>query len=185
MKHALVAVTLLLLAACAVPQPRTDVDTSANFSRLHSFAWLAEDPLFQPGEADRAVSLLNRSRVVDAIEAALLARGFTRAATRDAADFTIVYSVGTRERVSGTTFGDGFYRPWLWGWSGYGYGRDMNLDVRSDLEGRLAIDILDAGTKKPIWHGVSGDALGALDLEQSGVRLVRAAQAVLAKFPPR
>jgi len=183
MKHAIVAATLLLLAACAAPQPRTDVDRSANFTRLHSFAWLAEDPLFQPGDGDRAVSLLNRRRVVEAIEAALAARGFTPASSRDAADFTIVYSVGTRERVSGTTFGDGFYRPWLWGWSGYG--RDMNLDVRSDLEGRLAIDILDAGTKKPIWHGVSGDALGALDLEQSGVRLVRAAQAVLAKFPPR
>ena len=183
MKHALVAAALLLLVACAAPQPRTDADTSANFSRLHSFAWLAEDPLFQPGEGDRAVSLLNRSRVVEAIEAALVARGFTRAVSRDAADFTIVYSVGTRERVSGTSFGDGFYRPWFWGWSNFGH--DMNLDVRSDLEGRLAIDILDAGTKKPIWHGVSGDVLGALDLDQSGVRLVRAAQAVLAKFPPR
>ena len=183
MNHAIVAATLLLLAACAAPQPRTDVDRSANFTRLHSFAWLAEDPLFQPGEGDRAVSLLNRRRVVEAIEAALAARGFTPASSRDAADFTIVYSVGTRERVSGTTFGDGFYRPWSWGWSNYG--RDMNLDVRSDLEGRLAIDILDAASKKPIWHGVSGDVLGALDLDQSGVRLVRAAQTVLERFPPR
>ena len=182
MKHWFVVATLALLAACATPRPRTDVDPAANFSRLHSFVWLAEDPLFQPGDGDRAVSLLNRRRVVEAIEATLLARGFEKAGSRDAADFTIVYSVGTRERVSGTSFGDGFYRPWLWGWPYYG--RDTGMDVRSDIEGRLAIDVLDAASKKPVWHGVSGDTLGALDLDQSGVRLVRAAQTVLAQFPP-
>jgi hypothetical protein len=182
MKRTFITATLLLLAACATPLPRTDVDPAANFSRLHSYAWLAEDPLFQPGDGDRAVSLLNRRRVVEAIESTLAARGFTRASTRESADFTIVYSVGTRERVSGSSFGDSLYRPWFWGWPYYG--RDMGLEVRSDIEGRLAIDILDAGSKKPIWHGVSAEALGALDLDQSGIRLVRAAQTVLAQFPP-
>lgn len=183
MKHWYLAAALALLAACVAPQPRTDVDPAANFSRLHSYVWLAEDPLFQPGEGDKALSLLNRRRAVEAIEATLQAKGFVKAAQRDAADFAIVYSVGTRERVSATAFDNSLYRPWFWGWPYYG--REIGLDVRSDIEGRLAIDVLDATSKKPIWHGVSRETLGAMDLDQSGVRVVRAAQGVLALFPPR
>ncbi|MEN9705844.1 MAG: hypothetical protein RLZZ393_1723 [Pseudomonadota bacterium] len=183
MKHGILAtLALVLLAACATPQPRTDADPSADFARLHRYAWLADDPLFQPGDGDKPLSLLNRRRVVEAIEATLASRGFEKASSRETADFTIAYGVGTRERLSGTVFPDTLYRPWNWGWPYYGH--DMGLNVSSDIEGRLSIDVLDA-TKKPIWHGVSADVLGAADLERSGVRAVRSAQSVMEKFPPR
>jgi Domain of unknown function (DUF4136) len=183
MKHGLLTAALVLLASCAAPRPRADIDPAANFSGLHSFAWLAEDPLFQPGDGDKPVSLLNRRLVVESIEATLLARGFVKAEKREAADFTLVYSVGTRERISGTAWSDGPYRPWFWGWP-YS-GQDMALSMSSEVEGRLAIDVLDGASKKPIWHGVSGEVLGANDLDHPGPRLTRAAQAVLLQFPPR
>jgi hypothetical protein len=188
MKHAFLAtLALVLLAACAAPQPRTDVDPAARFGQLHRFAWYADDPLFQPGDGDKPLSLLNRRRVVEAIEATLIARGFEKAATRDAADFTVAYSVGTRERISGTVYPDSLYRPWRWGWPYFGpdFGRDRMLSLSSDIEGRLSIDVLDAATKKPIWHGVSAEALNAADLERSGQRAVHSAQAILERFPPR
>lgn len=180
---------LSALAACTAPQPRTDVAAGADFAAFHRFAWYAEDALFQPGEGDKPLSLLNRRRVVEAIEATLGAKGFTKAENREGADFLVAYSVGTRERISGTEMiGEGFYRPWHWGWPYYGAGLGMGHALAtfdSRTEGRLSIDVLDARTRKPVWHGVAPDTLSALDLEQSGTRVVRAAQSVLDRFPPR
>lgn len=181
MKHGILAAALLtMLAACAAPQPRTDQDPGVDLARYHRFAWYADDPLFQPGDGDKALSLLNRRRVVEAIEATLIARGYEKASSRETADFTIAYAVGTRERLNGMLYPDSLYRPWFWGWPHYGH--DMSMSVSSDIEGRLSIDVLDAATKKPVWHGVSGDTLGAADLDRSGVRAVRAAQAILERF---
>ncbi|MEY4762613.1 MAG: hypothetical protein RLZZ200_2469 [Pseudomonadota bacterium] len=182
----LALVLLLAVTACTAPQPRTDVAAGASFGTYHRFAWYAEDALFQPGEGDKPLSLLNRQRVVEAIEATLAAKGFSRAERRDEADFLVAYSVGTRERISGTLLNDDFYRPWHWGWPYYGpnYGHHAaTFDSRT--EGRLAIDVLDAKTRKPVWHGVAPDTLATADLEQSGTRVVRAAQVVLDRFPPR
>lgn len=180
---------LAALAACTTPQPRTDVAAGVNFASFHRFAWYAEDALFQPGEGDKPLSLLNRQRVVDAIEATLAAKGFSKAENRDGADFLVAYSVGTRERISGTEIiGDGLYYPWHWGWPYYGLGRGMGHGMAtfdSRTEGRLSIDVLDARTRKPVWHGVAPDTLSTLDLEQAGTRIVRAAQSVLDRFPPR
>jgi hypothetical protein len=179
MKHALLFCTLVLLGACAAPLPRTDFDPKADFARLHSFAWLADDPLFQPRDSDNAVSLLNRRRIVESIEATLLTKGFVKAATRDSADFTLSYTIGTRDRLWVSSFPDRFNHGWGWP----GYGREM--DVRSYTEGRLAIDVLDARSHQPIWHGVSSGELSVTDLELSGERIPRAIAAILAQFPPR
>ncbi len=184
MKNWLLLAAVALMAACTAPQPRTDVAAGADFASLHRYAWYGEDPLFQPGEGDKPLSLLNRHRVVEAIEATLSAKGFEKAGTRDSADFLVAYSVGTRERISGTQMGEGFYRPWFWGWPYYPNHHDfMSFDSRT--EGKLSIDVIDAKTRKPVWHGVASETLSATDLEQSGIRVVRAAQAVLERFPPR
>jgi hypothetical protein len=181
MKHVLLLCTLALLGACVAPQPRTDFDPKADFTSLHSFAWLAEDPLFQPRDSDNAVSLLNRRRIVESIESTLVARGFVKAASRDSADFTLSYTIGTRDRLWVSSYPDRYGHGWGWGWPGYG--RDM--DVRSYTEGRLAIDVLDGRSHQPIWHGVSSGELSVTDLELSGERIPRAIAAILAQFPPR
>ena len=180
MKNSLVMAALLMLAACAAPQPRFDYDKKADFAHLHSFAWLGEDPLFQPGDGDKAVSLLNRRRIVDEIEAGLLAKGFVKAPSGAAADLLVVYSVGTRERIESTGLTDLPMHPWFWGWPYYG----RDLDVRSYVEGHLAIDVLEGAARRPIWHGVSRESLTETDLEQAGDRIPRAVSSLLQQFPP-
>jgi len=182
MKYALALCLAALLAACATPAPRLDFDPKANFVQLHSFAWVAEDPLYQPRDSDASLSLLNRSRVIQEIESSLAARGYVKADRRETADFTIAYGVGTRERLNATTFHDPLFRSWGWGWGWPGYGRE--LEVRSDTAGRVYVDILDRASGRPIWHGVAREELSESDLEAAGARLPRLVQSILSQFPP-
>jgi hypothetical protein len=179
MKIALALCIAALLCACAAPQPRSDFDPKADFSQLHSFAWLAQDPLFQPRDSDRAVSLLNRRRIVESIEATLIAQEFVKAQMPESADFTIAYTAGTRERINVHSYADPVPRPWGWGWPGW----DREVDVRSYTAGRLAIDVLSGPRHQPIWHGVSQEELTQSDLDVAGERLQRAVAAILARFP--
>ena len=181
MKTWFILCTAVLLASCATPQPRLDFDPKADFTRLHTFAWLADDPLFQPRDSDTSISLLNRRRIVEGIEAALLAKGFVRAERRESADFTVAYTIGTRERLSVMSAPEPFLHPWPWGWSPY----RRDVDVFSYTEGSLSIDILDGPTRQPIWHGVSRQSLSPKDLDAAGERLPRAITLILAPFPPR
>lgn len=59
------------------------------------------------------------------------------------------------------------------------------IDVRQYREGTLAIDIFDAHTNKPVWHGWAKKELTRSDIERSEAPIRTAVAAVLEKFPPR
>ena len=95
---------LALLTGCATTlTARSDYDRSKDFSGLRSYAWITDDPIVTaPGEAS-PVSPLNRRRIVEAVDAALLRKGYTRAVEPDAADFVVSYTVGARGRGTWAT----------------------------------------------------------------------------------
>jgi hypothetical protein len=75
---------------------------------------------------------------------------------------------------------------WGWGrrgWWGGGYWGD-NLDVRQYREGTLSIDVFDAKSHRPVWHGWAKKELNRNDIEHSEEPIRKAVAAVLAKFPP-
>jgi hypothetical protein len=63
---------------------------------------------------------------------------------------------------------------------------DFTLDfsIGQYREGTLAIDVFDARTHRPVWHGWVKKELSSKDIEQPAEPISKAVSAVLAKFPP-
>jgi hypothetical protein len=182
MKALLTIALISLVVACATPmRARSDFDSGNDFSRYQSFAWIDADPLIAPAGEGQRVSPLNRRRIVEAIESQLAAKGFRRVADAPDADFVLSYTVGARDRIDVQSYPVRFRGAWNWGW-GY-VGRDA--DVSTYREGTLAIDVFDARTNQPVWHGWATKRITERDVENAAEQIPIAVAAILAKFPPR
>lgn len=67
------------------------------------------------------------------------------------------------------------------GWWGYRY-RGSGVEARQHREGTLSIDVCDATTNRPVWHGWAKKELE--DVKQSEMAIRVAVDAVLAAIPP-
>jgi hypothetical protein len=172
---------LALLGGCASTlTARSDYDRGHDFSGYRSFAWIAADPIVSPPGETPQVSPLNRRRIVEAIEAALVRKGYTRTADPGGADFVVSYTVGARDRISVDAW-PAPYRTWgRWRWP-YA-GRDV--DVRTYTEGTLAIDVFDGRTREPVWHGWTTKRITEQDVANAAARIREAVDVVIARFPP-
>jgi hypothetical protein len=168
------------LTGCATLSTEYDFDKTNDFARYRTFAWMTSDPVMDVrGDTARA-SALNRRRIVEAVEAELVAKGFSKVADRASANFVVDYTVGARDRIEVESYPIEYRRPWKWGWP-YHW-RDVN--VRIYTEGRLAIDIFDGGSRQPVWHGVGKKRITESDIKRAEREIPAAVQAILAPFPP-
>jgi hypothetical protein len=159
--------TVLTLAACNTPtHVASDYDQTAAFSSYKSFT-LIERP--HPGLPNPFVA----QRTSDAIRAELAAKGFTYVPTPVNADFAVDFTVGARDRLDVRSYPVG---PFLGG---------SNLQVDQYQEGRLAIDVFDVRTRKPVWRGQAEKELSQSDIDRTGPLIREAVAAVLANFPPK
>ena len=173
---------MVWLAGCASAPPLTDHDPKADFSRLATFGWLQADPVAATQAADDQVSPLNRQRIADAIEQQLAAGGFRKAAEGTTPDFLVSFAVGIRQRTEVSTAPE--TRVWFgyWGWP-YHVGADV--DVRQYDEPRLAIDMYDGTSRKPIWHGESRAPLYLGRPEQARAAIPAVVKTIVVQFPPK
>jgi hypothetical protein len=143
-----------LLAACVTGGEVTssDIDTHADFSRYHTFAF--SEPLgTNRGGADTLLS----QRLKASAARQMQARGFVYQA--QAPDLLVNFHAKVVEReYSGVSFAPmfGFYGGHRHGfyaagaWPAWGYG----MDDDSYDEGQLNIDLIDAAQKRQIWETV-------------------------------
>jgi len=177
----LILVASIVSASCATTaQVSSDYDRSERFGGLHSFTIMQRE---HRGTRNPLVA----TRAEDAIRNELTAKGYVLASDPSAADFTVDFTIGSRERTDITSYpapygglGWGWGRP---GWWGGGYWGD-SVDVREYREGTLSIDVFDAKSHRPVWHGWAKKELSRKDIEQSEEPIRQAVAAVLAKFPP-
>jgi len=168
----------LALAACTTLRVGSDYDHTASFAAYHSFAWLGRT---QYGTRNPLV--VQRAR--DAIQAELTGKGFSYVSEGAAADFVVDFTIGARERVDVRSY-PAPYAGWYVGypqWWGYPYW-GSEVDVQQYREGTLAIDLFDAHSHKPVWHGWAKKELTKSDLERSEAPIREAVKALLASFPP-
>ena len=173
-----IAVCAAALAACETVRVASDFDHAATFTGYRSFTWLPRD---RHGSANPLV--VQRAR--DAIQAELIARGFTYAADPAGADFAVDFTIGSHERTDVHSYPAEFVGP-EWGYRGW-WGNPYwgaEIDVRQYREGVLSIDIFDEHTHRAVWHGWARKELTRSDLENSTAPIRAAVAAVLAKFPP-
>jgi hypothetical protein len=176
---ALIMPLVLGLSACETLRVGSDYDRTASFSGFHSFTWVRADDvgMHNPLVAERAR---------EAIKARLERMGYTYVSEADQADFAVDFTIGSRERVDVQTYPAAYAGAW-WGygrgWWGYPYW-GTGVDVQRYREGELAIDVFDARTHKPVWHGWAKKPLTEADMEHSSGTIREAADAILARFPP-
>jgi len=118
-----------------------------------------------------------------AIRSNLEAGGYRYVADGLAADFLLSFTVGSREKI-----GPEEYSSELSGVGGRGgwatayYG---GSDGAAYTQGMLAIDILDAKERQPVWHGVAGKRIADDDREDMARVINEIVASILDEFPPR
>ena len=175
-----VAIVLLLASACSTLQVGSDYDHAATFQRYKTFTVMQRA---HHGSSNPLVAV----RASDAIKADLQKKGFIEASDPSKADFTVDFTIGAQERTDINAYPEPYMGPsWGWGsmgwWGGPYWG--TSLDVRQYHEGTLSVDVFDAHTHRPVWHGWAKKELTRSDIENSAEPIRKAVAAVLAKFPP-
>lgn len=181
-----VALVVSALGACAAPTTAIDYDAGVDFANYKTYQWVPPDAVGLAGPEDPRISPVARERMRAAVDQALLARGFAKATPPD---FLVTLRVDLRDRRYVDQWGP--HPDPLWWRRGFRHQRfgPFGYDpffgrptVRTVTEGTVAVDMFDAETKQPIWHG-HASRLGARDDIHPG-DVQRMASAVLADFPP-
>jgi len=173
-------VCVIVLASCASSSPiKIEFDRNSKVETIHykTFAWLTETKILS---APSELNPVSKVRVDDAIELAFTNKGYQLISDPEKADFTISYTVGSRDKIKVNSYPVS-YR------TGYGrWGRSMSMasqtSVRQYKEGRLAIDVFDVKTHQPAWHGYAVKRISSADKENKEQVIKEIVHSVVAQF---
>ncbi len=147
----------------------TDYSHHADFSRYHTYSWIGV----------RAGNSLWQGRIMNAVDSALAAKGWTKVAS--GGDAAVSAFGKTREQDTLETFYDGFPG---WGWRGWGGGLgEATTETIPQRTGALTVDIFDGGTKQLIWRGTAERTLSSKP-EENDKRMDHSVDEMFKHFPP-
>ncbi|MEP1097027.1 MAG: DUF4136 domain-containing protein [Cyclobacteriaceae bacterium] len=188
MKKILLGLLVLTVSACSSVKVLSDYDSKAEFKNYKTFEIA---PPQEDLPSDPVINQLNGQRVTAAIINQMESRGYELTSN---ADLVVNIFVKVENRTEQTTTYDGPYFPyrmnyWYYGYWGYynywgpGWGYST-VRVRDYKEGTLVVDLVDAKTKKLVWHGV---AIGDPDnfRKKAEERINNAIEKLFAEFPFR
>lgn len=164
---------LFAIASCSSVRVATDFDKNVDFANYKSFAF------FKSGIDKVEISDLDKRRILNAIDAELTAKGFTKS---DNPDLLVNIFTKSREQVDINQFNAGWGYGWGWGWSPWMWG-GRSTTVSTSTEGTLYIDLIDARKKELIWQG---EGVGVLtqNMNKKDERIQEFVKKILAKYPP-
>jgi len=164
---------IVTLTSCSTVKVVSDYDTKADFGKYKTFAF------YKKGVDKAAVSDLDKKRIMRAIEAEMLAKGFTKS---QSPDLLVSISTKSRERVNVSNrslgFGFGYWRPWFYG------GVNNNIDVNQYTEGTLFVDFIDKEKNELIWQGIGSGAMRMKNPQKKEERIKVFVKEILSKYPP-
>jgi hypothetical protein len=140
----------LLLTGCATLRVSSHTDRGLVWSKYQTFDWGPADAL-PAGDPRLDKDPFFQDHVEGAIEKAMTAHGFTRAATRERPDVLVHYHANVRERLDVDQIDRGY---------GYCATAECQSRVSRYEAGTLVVDIVDAASNVLIWRGW---AQGSLD----------------------
>jgi Domain of unknown function (DUF4136) len=171
---ALILSTTVVLTSCGPTLTVTnDYDHTANFSQFHTFK------IVQLEQQYVALSQFNQTRVINAVNAQMLAKGFTQSENPDML-VNITSIMKNKQEIVANSYGyGGGYRPYAWG----GGNMSTTVNVQNYTAGSLIIEVANASTKKLLWEGI-----GNQDIEAPSNNPEKAINAavlkIMASFPP-
>ncbi len=164
----------ILLTSCSSVRVAADYDREANFDNYKTFAF------FKPGIDKAEINDIDKRRILRAIEAELMAKGFTKSENPD-----VLVSIFTKSTQRVDIYNNA-WGPGAWGWGGYGrWGWGMNRNqVSTKTEGVLYIDLVDADKKELIWQGSGTGYLVTRNIEKKEARIKEFVAKTMDQFPP-
>ncbi len=173
---------VLMLASCATVKVTTDYDKTANFSQYKTFAF------YQLTDKSGSVSDLNKNRILKAIKADMLKKGFTETSTNPDLQINVTTILEDKKTVIAQTdyYGyGGVYRPYTWGgvYAGFAPPATTTFNVYEYKDGSLIIDILDAAKKQLVWQGTGNKEIDKPSSDPDTV-INEAVTKIMEGFPP-
>lgn len=162
---------LALLGTTALAQTVTyDFDKAADFAAFKTYTWVRGTPLNDE---------LNHKRIVNAVDAQLAAKGFTKVEPGANPDVLVAYHATFNKNLQINGFSTG--------WGGYRFGGNRSGTARVDelLIGTLVVDMVDAKTRSIVWRG---SATKEIDVKASPEKreknINKAAEKLFKNYPP-
>jgi hypothetical protein len=166
--------SLIFLSSCGPQLTVTnDYDHTANFSQFHTYKIVQLEQQYQ------ALSQFNQTRVINAVNAQMLAKGFTMSESPDML-VNITSIMKNKQEIVANSYGyGGGYRPYAWG----GGNMSTTVNVQNYTAGSLIIEVANASTKKLIWEGIGNQDIEAPSNNPEQA-INTAVQKIMASFPP-
>lgn len=170
---------LFVASSCVSVRVSSDYDKDVNFNEYKTFAF------YKKGIDKVDISDLDKRRILRAIEADLLAKGFTKSEKPD-----LLVNIFTKSREKINVYNNHYYGwyPWYYGGFGpygYGFGPGAFNNVSKSTEGTLFIDLIDANKKELAWQGMGTGALTTSgDIAKKEARIKEFVNEIMAEYPP-
>ena len=160
-----------------------DRNAEVDTSNYKTFAWLQDSKIIA---APVDLNPVMKSRIDVAIEESFRARGYKLVDSAENADFTVSYTLGSRDKVKVDSYPTTYRTGFAWGrgyYGGYG-GVSMGTEthVRNYQEGKLAVDVFDVKTKEPVWHGWAVKRISTKNQENPGAEIQPIVDQVINQF---
>jgi len=174
MKKIILLFIVALAASCSSITVSYDYDKTVDFSKYKTYAYTEEALKLGIGD-------LNRDRMINAVDAEMAARGFTKS---DNPDALIDLVVKAKERTEATATNMGGYG---YGRYGYGYGGGFSttsINYDTYVDGTLFINLVDKTTEKLVWQGRGTKTLDEnASPEKRESNIKTAVKMIFAKYP--
>ncbi len=173
-----VVLLALSLVACSKFNVRSASDPEADFSRLHSWAWL---PLNEAEPADqRVLDRLVDTRIRSAVSKELGSKGYSETSGGQP-DFLLNYRVGREAGSENARVSRGGYGSAVGWWRSWG----TSSWTTSYDEGTLFLGVINAQSRQSMWVGAAQARLiPTLSDDKVRKRVDDAVHQILEKFPP-
>lgn len=158
----LITAAALLVTACATTRVSSHVERGLDFTRYRTFDWGPADAL-PTGDPRVDTDPLFQDRVQGAIERAMAARGFARAATSEVPDLRIHYHASIDRRIDVSQADDRIGLA----------GGDRGPGIVEYESGTLVVDVVETRSNRVIWRGWAQDSVAGVfgDKDDRGRRI--------------
>jgi len=174
----------LIVSSCSSVKVVADYDSTTDFSNYKTFAF------YKKGIDKAEISDLDKRRILKAVEAQLMAKGFTKSENPD-----ILVNIFTKARrkvdVYNNSYGYGGYGYGGYGYGGYHgwypwyYGPNYGVQISEYTEGTLFIDLIDSEKKELIWQGIGSGGLSTSgNVSKKEDRVKEFVIEIMEQYPP-
>ncbi|WP_336066997.1 DUF4136 domain-containing protein [Mesoflavibacter sp. CH_XMU1404-2] len=168
-----IALIAMVITSCSSVRVAADYDRQVDFNQYKTFAF------FKSGIDKAEISDLDKKRILRAIEAELLAKGYTKSENPD-----MLVSIFTKSNQRVDVYNNSWgYGAWGWGAPGWGWGWNMQPNVSTRTQGVLFVDLIDAKKKELVWQG-QGTGYLSTNMDKKEERIKEFVAKIMEKYPP-